>query len=311
MGAMASVRIGPLAASLVFLGATPASADSLTDYFGPRELALGEAGRASSAGALGITLNPAGLPLDRQLVLEGSYGYRDEDGASTAVVSACDSTVPLPGCFYYRYFSAEPSVGGTEIGRRVHEVGMASARALSPRVLIGVTARWFDYNSQIPGDEDADGFATDAGLLLRASEMISAAVVGYNLVSADSSQYPRGVGGGLSIRPARSLGLSADAVWNVARDEGAGKARYGGGAELFVTSSDAQSGYPIRIGGVYDAFTKAGYLTGGLGFSSVKVGIDLSIRKQVSEGDELTIIGGLRLITAPPPSFGGARGAAF
>jgi hypothetical protein len=104
------------------------------------------------------------------------------------------------------------------------------------------------------------------------------------------------VGGGLALHAATTLSFTADAVWNLDRDKGGGKPRYGGGAEYFITGADAQAGYPLRLGGVYDSFDKTGYVTGGLGFASVSLGLDLSIRQQVSgEGDDFAFLAGLRL----------------
>jgi hypothetical protein len=272
----------------------PAAADSLGDDLGPRETAIGESGRGSAVGAQAISLNPSGLALDRQLAFEGSYGHRDVDGASLIAASACDSTVPVAGCFYYRYVKAEPD--GVDGSRRLHELGSVAARALTPRILVGLGFRWFDYNSDLPGDENKSGFAANLGATVRATDQIAIGLVGHNLVAADSSQYPMGFGAGAAVRPVPSLGLSFDALWNTDREEGAGKGRYGGGAELFLRGGDGTSGYPIRAGGVYDAFGETGYLTFGLGFASMKVALDLTARKQVSgAGDELTILAGLRL----------------
>ena len=55
------------------LGVAHAEPDSLDDLLGPREIAVGEAMRASATGATSIGLNPAGLPLNRELVFEGGY----------------------------------------------------------------------------------------------------------------------------------------------------------------------------------------------------------------------------------------------
>ncbi|MBT8492122.1 MAG: hypothetical protein KJO07_03595, partial [Deltaproteobacteria bacterium] len=58
---------------------------------------------------------------------------------------------------------------------------------------------------------------------------------------------------------------------------------------------DKQSGYPIRIGYVYDNPQEASYITGGLGLLNTKVGLDIGVRRQISGGDELLIQAGLRL----------------
>jgi hypothetical protein len=161
----------------------PALADPVTENLGPREIAIGESSRGSAHGALSITLNPSGLALDRQLVFDGSYGHRSADGATTLSASACDSTVPVPGCFYYRYFGAEPTVGGSEMSRRSHEFGGTLARALTQNLFLGINLRYFDFDSDVAGEEDVSGFATDAGITLRPASLVSVGVTGYNLVA--------------------------------------------------------------------------------------------------------------------------------
>lgn len=284
-----------LAAILFSWSSSAIGSNSLTDYFGPREVSVGETQRADAQGSLATTLNPAGLALTRQLVFEGSYGYRGEDSASTVAASACDSTVPVPGCFYYHYFTAKPEVAGTEFSRRVHEFGIAAARSLSRRIAFGINTRYFDYESDLTGEEDSSGFAADAGLIVRATESIQVAVVGYNLVAADSVQYPMGIGAGLALRPLQQLSIALDGVWNLDAPEDSSTGRYGAGIEYFFRSGDRQSGYPIRLGGVYDNEAESTYITGGLGLTTMKIGIDVGARKQVDGGDEFIILGGLRL----------------
>lgn len=275
-----------------------ADANSLFDSLGPREIAVGESLRAEAKGGLATTLNPAGLALSNELVLESTYGYRASDGANIAAISACDSTVPMPGCFYYRYFSADPGDGAGS--RRAHEVGYVAARAVGKFVL-GVTYKYFDYNSDLAGESDESGHSTDFGITLVPSNALKLAFVGYNLWSSgDSPQYPRAYATGLVLRPSARLSLSADALWNTDLEEGQSSGRYGGGAEFFMVSADQRSGYPLRAGFVYDATKDATYATAGLGYRTIRVGIDIGMRKQVSGDDnELLVIGSIRLF-APP-----------
>jgi hypothetical protein len=281
---------------LSWLSSTAAAdANSLTDYFGPREISLGETMRADSYGSLATTLNPAGLALNRQLVFEGSYGYRPGDSASAVGVSACDSTVVVPGCFYYHYLGAEPTLEGNDYDRRVHEGGIAAAKALSSRLFLGINARYFDYESNLMGESDSSGFAADVGLLLKATSSIQAAVVGYNLLAAESAQYPMGVGAGVTVRPVAALALGLDGLWNLDVPEGKSTGRYGAGMEYFLMASDQQSGYPVRLGVVHDRELKGTYATAGLGYTSLKVGLDVGARKQVDGGDELMVLAALRV----------------
>jgi hypothetical protein len=286
-----------LAAALLILAPSgTARADSLNDYFGPREISVGESLRANAQGSLATTLNPAGLALTRQLVFEGSYGYRGDDSASTVAASACDSTVPVAGCFYYHYFTAKPEIDGVEYSRRVHEFGVAAARAISRRMSVGLNARYFDYKSDLTGEADSSGFATDAGLTLSLSDAIQAAVVGYNLLAPNSRQYPMAIGAGIVLHPVEQLSIGLDGLWNLDLPDGeSGTGRYGGGLEYFIPSGDQQIGYPFRFGTVYDHQLGSTYITGGLGLTTMKIGVDVGARKQVGGGDELMILGSLRL----------------
>lgn len=278
-----------------------AEADSLTDSLGPRELAVGESMRAGAVGSMSTVLNPAGLALNRQLVFEASYGFRNADSASIASVSVCDSTTPVAGCFYYHYLSADSGVTGMDTERRFHDGGFSAARAISPQILVGTNTHFFDYNSTIIGEEDVRGYAIDAGMIFSPSPSVSLAGVGYNLVGTEATQYPRGVATGVMLRPTQgALGISADALWNLDAEKGQRSGRYGGGAEYFIGSGQG-TGYPLRAGGVFDSASDKGYVTLGVGFANAKMGFDIGGRRQVSGGNkELVIQAGLRLVGPTP-----------
>ena len=108
----------PLVYVAVLAIAPSAWADALDDHLGPRTVALGDSLRGDARGAQSITLNPAGLSGNSELVFEGSYRYRFDDSASAVTLSGCDSTSPIQGCFYYRFLSASPTADGLEVGRR-------------------------------------------------------------------------------------------------------------------------------------------------------------------------------------------------
>jgi hypothetical protein len=288
----------PVAAAILFglSSNAVADADSLTDSLGPRAIAVGESLRAQSVGSLSTVLNPAGLALNRQLVFEGSYGFRNEDSASIANISACDSTTPIAGCFYYHYMTAGPETGGMKSRRRFHEGGVSAARALTPQLLLGTNTRYFDYNSDLMDEEDADGFTVDVGLIFVPTKIVNIAAVGYNLIGTKSVQYPRAAATGVTVRPGSgALGINLDAVWKLQPEEGEKTGRYGGGLEYFLSSGDGAAGYPLRVGGVHDVSGDRSYFTIGAGFASAKVGLDIGARRQIGDEQELVIQAGLRL----------------
>jgi hypothetical protein len=269
-----------------------ADADSLNDPLGPREVALGEGMRAGAVGAMATTLNPAGLPLTRELVFEGSFGYRPDDSASLVGLAACDSTNAMPGCFYYHYAGMSPDIGGMELGRRTHVGGMTLSRSLNQRINIGVGGKYFDFESDNMAEEDASGFNWDVGATVRLTEILNVAGVGYNLFGTKSLEFPRATAAGILIRPGQGVSLGFDALWNLDVDGKTG--RYGGGGEYFISTQGGRIGYPLRLGGVHDVATGS-FVTGGAGIATMKIGFDIAARKQVSDGDELLVTASLRV----------------
>ncbi|MBX3162114.1 MAG: hypothetical protein KF773_39490 [Deltaproteobacteria bacterium] len=284
------------------LGSTPAFADSLDDRLGPREIAVGEAMRGGATGASAISLNPAGLPLNRELVFEGGYGYRASDSASLVNVSACDSTSAMPGCFFYDYAGAAPELGGGMTGtRRTHVAGFAASRQLLPRVLVGGIAKYHDHNTDMAMEKSTSGFSFDLGATLRLTKEIGFGVSGQNLFGEhDELHFPRAMGGGFLVRPMPLLTLGFDMRWRLDGDQT--KARYGGGAELFLRGG--QNAYPIRAGALHDANLDATYASFGIGMATMKWGVDITGRRQVAGGDDTLILASMRFYGPREPVSG-------
>jgi hypothetical protein len=255
---------------------------------------MGEALRGGATGASSVDLNPAGLSLNRELVFEGGYGYRASDSASLVGISACDSTNALPGCFFYEYAGSNPELGGMTMHRTTHVGGVSLSRTLIPRVLVGATAKYYRFTSDMDGESKASGTTFDFGATIRLNEMLNIGVSTQNLwATNESPQFPRAIGGGVYAHVVSSLALSFDARWRLdGKDTGA---RYGGGAELFLRGDGGQSGYPIRVGAVHDNGLGATYLSAGLGFTNVHFGIDVAGRREISGGDETLIVASMRI----------------
>ena len=286
------VAAGSIALAAATAGSARADADTLTEDQGARELALGGAMRAGAVGALATTLNPAGLPLSQDLVFEGAYGYRPVDGESMLHLSACDSTTDAPGCFYYHYLTASPTLDGMDEHRHAHTFGFTMSKALLPHVLIGGTVKYFSYVSDLMGEQNGSGFNWDIGTTLKLNDYVNLAVVGYDLWGEKSTQFPRAVGAGALARPVPSLTLAFDALWSL---DATGKTgRYGGGAEYFISGDHGQMGYPLRLGAVHDVALGGTYISGGLGVTSMKIGFDVGARREVDGGKELVVTASLR-----------------
>jgi len=282
---------GSLILISALVGSAHAEGDSLVDTLRPREIALGEAMRGAATGASAIGLNPAGLPMNRELVFEGGYGYRSADDASLFGVAACDSTNAAPGCFYYNYAGSDPNLGGMAMHRSTHVGGGAFAYPVTPRVFLGSGIKYFSSKDEAMPDSNASGFSWDVGLTLRLTDLISVGGAGYNLWGADSPEFPRAAGGGVLVRPIPTFTASFDARWKLEDDDKT--MRYGGGAELMVRAG--KSGVPLRVGGLRDNGLDTTYVSAGVGYAHLKGGIDITGRFAVSGPEATMIIASLRL----------------
>jgi hypothetical protein len=269
---------------LSLIGTAHADGDALVDTLGPREVAVGEALRASATGATAIGMNPAGLPLNRELVFEGGYGYRMSDEASILGVSACDSTNVAPGCFYYSYATTDM--------HRTHVAGMSIAYPITPRVMLGSSLKYFNFKSEVMTEPKASGLTNDLGMTLRLTELVNLGVAGYNLLGADSTEFNRAVGGGVMARPIPTLSVSFDARWKL--EDNDHTARYGGGAELFLRTGNGQTGFPIRAGVLRDNGLDATFASAGGGIATMKFAVDVAARFAVSGAEATTFIASMR-----------------
>lgn len=284
-------RFVPLFVVLSGFSSAQAEGDSLVDILGPREIAVGEAMRGLATGATAIGLNPAGLSMNSELVFEGGYGYRPTDHASLIHASACDST-GVPGCFFYNYAGSSPEVAGMGMHRTTHMAGTALAYSVTPRISVGSSVKYLHYATDVMGESNASGLNFDLGTTMKINDAVSLGVAGYNLWGVESPQWTRAVGGGILARPIQMLALSFDARWRLA--SGDRSVRYGGGAELFLRSSNGQQGYPIRFGILRDNGAGTTYMSGGLGFAGMRLSVDVAARKAVSGNDETMFIASMR-----------------
>src|SRR5690606_27461006 len=96
---------------------------------------------------------------------------------------------------------SSPELGGMSLSRRTHMGGMSLAYPVSPRVFLGTSLKYFNFDSDVMSEDKASGFNWDVGATIRVSELVSLGVAGYNLYGADSPEFARAVGGGLLARP--------------------------------------------------------------------------------------------------------------
>jgi hypothetical protein len=286
---------GGILALLFSLVSGEAHAQSVTEALSPRSVGMGEALRGAATGALAPLLNPAGAALTKSYVFEGFYGFRPEDHSHVEAVSLCDSvTTNVAACLSYDHLSASPEYMLGTGERSSHRFALTTAVPVSDAIFFGITQKYVIYDETMMLDPvvqvEKKGYLVDFGLTLKVMDTLNLGVAGYNLIGADDAEYSRALGGGLAWNILPNLLAAFDARYNFITET----TRLGGGMELFWNSVD-DAGMPLRFGCVHDTLGNVTALTGGLGFVSSRVGIDFSLRKDISNGDELMMQASLRL----------------
>jgi hypothetical protein len=286
---------GGSVAVLLSLVAGGARGQSVTEALSPRSVGMGESLRAAATGALAPLLNPAGVALTKSYVFEGFYGFRPEDKSHVEAVSLCDSvTTNVAACLSYDHLSASPEYALGTGDRSSHRFALTTAMPISDAIFFGITQKYVIYSAKMMLDPvvevEKKGYLVDAGLTIKLTDTFNLGIAGYNLIGADDDEYSRALGGGLAWNILPNFMVAFDTRYNFVTDT----TRFGGGMEFFWNSSD-DVGVPLRFGYVHDTNGNVSALTGGLGFVSSRVGIDLSLRKAVANGDELMMQASLRL----------------
>jgi hypothetical protein len=318
------MRFSVVIATLLCLALWASVARAQNDFVGVRAMSMGEAQRATATGASGPLLNPAGMSLVRQYVIEGMYGVKIETVGHHANITVVDSiTARVAAGLFYSFIYETPRFGFTWAGGHVesaqatrtgHAAGLSLSIPLGDKFIIGATAKYlhFDTTAPLPMGtvpdhltfDSVNGVTFDVGMILRLGDKFHAGLIGYNLWDHGSRESPLSLGIGLAYVPLPTLSINFDTVINFTGfqtyhyDMATGKvsldqrttARLGPGIEFLAAQK-----VPIRGGVVYDSGLSGTYLTLGLGYLSPSFGIDLGYRAKVSGGIENFLMLGLRL----------------
>jgi len=315
----------PVVALLLFaLVGASRPARGQADVPGARAVGMGEAMRAVPSGAEAPLLNPAGMSLARQYVIEAMYGFRVESLGHQAHVSVVDSvTAKLAAGLFYTFVYETPKLGfkwaggqvdSTTITRTGHAAGLALSYPLGDRFIIGATVKYLHLDSTAPLPpmtvppqitlDTVNGVTFDVGMILRLGDKFNIGLVGQNLWDHGSRESPLLLGIGLAYVPVRVVTLAFDTTINFTGYQsykldmatqklsldGRVAARLGPGIEFLAGSK-----VPLRAGVVYDSGLPATYLTLGVGYLSPTFGIDLGYRVKLQGGIENFLQIGFRL----------------
>ncbi len=316
-------RIIVVALSLA-LWLAPSAAFAQWDLVGVRALGQGEAMRATATGSEALILNPAGMSLVKQYVIEGIYGFKVEDLGHHVNVSVVDSvTSRVAAGLFYTFIYSEPKVGFHWAGgeqlperwkREGHAAGLSLSLSLGDKFMIGLTTKYLHFDTTAPlpkgtspGSLDFDhvnGVTFDVGFIVRLGDKFNIGAVGYNLWD-HGREAPISMGIGLAYVPLPVLSINFDTVVNFTgyktlhvdsidpskiKLDNKVSARLGPGIEWKIANK-----VPVRVGYVFDSALNGQYITMGIGYSSQSFGIDLGYRVMVGGGLENFLMLGLHL----------------
>jgi hypothetical protein len=309
-----------------------ATAYAQADLMTPRSLGMGEAARATATGADAPILNPAGMSLVKQYVIEGFYGFSVEDVGHRVHVSVVDSvTSRVAAALFYTFVYTSPKVGFNWAGGQVpsatttrtgHAAGLSLSLRLGDYFMLGFTTKYLhmDTTAPLPAGtqpsqltfDTVNGVTFDVGALVHIGDKFNITAIGYNLWDHGSRESPLSMAIGLAYTPLPVLTIGFDTVINFTGnqqlnvDPSSGKRSYesrttvrlGPGIQWVISNK-----VPVRAGYVFDSELRAGksnpagssYLTVGLGYQSPQFGIDLGYRGKVDGGKDNILEIGARL----------------
>jgi hypothetical protein len=250
-------------------------------FEGARLIGHGGAQRALSNANDSIYVNPAGLALGAMYSVELGYLDDFDDGERRFNASIADSQAgSLAGGVAYTYTRMRPS-GATEGEARLvgHRVDVALATLVAEGTALGVTARYLNLGVK-EGDVTVEGtklstFTLDAGIQWRVGGGFSLGAAGYNLTNKDRAETPVGWGAGLGYA-LESFSFEGDVRYNAQ----IGKAAYTGTAGYVIAQI-----VPIRAAVTYDLANEKVTISGGIGFVSDRLTLDVGYQQIVNADD--------------------------
>lgn len=251
-------------------------------YETTRTAAMGSGSRATAIGTSALATNAANMPLARLYHVESTAAtVAGSNNWSLGGAVADSVTNSLAAGMAFRYV-----LGGD--GNRAYSgwdgrlsIGMPLSEAIS----IGVSGRYVNLSADkknADGDRigpRARGFTVDAAVRITLGDRFHIAALGYNLVDRNSELVPMLVGGSLGLNLTDYLSIGADLLTDLTTFEDV-EFIAGGGIELL-----AGEAIPLRLGYRADTGRDRHQLTGSVGYVDQKVGIDFSLRQDISGDD--------------------------
>jgi len=286
----ASAQLSFICLAAAFCAITPradAQPREVQWQYPARTRGIAGAGRSFATASNALFLNPAGLALATQYVIEGVYSVGFDPGTHSVGTNWTDSYMNpwLAAGLGYTYLEG-PEDGELSKGAHALNAGFAvPALKGDTRLMFGTAFHWFRELDGMPEGGNRDLITADLGMILSIRDMFRLGVVGYNLLSLSDSKYKPGLGVGASFWWQR-LVVAFDVVadWDHFDEDKAG---------LGLPGTDPVSAFGMTYaGGIIVAASKMFMIRAGASHDQ------LNVRTEVSMGLSLMFPKGFGLETA-------------
>jgi hypothetical protein len=252
---------------------------SLDDGFGARVIGMGSAFLATGTSAESADGNPATMTLVKayQLNIDGAWDASSKAGYAGTTLRDSSTSTLAAGVDYHLISTGR---GGNRETSNLSTLSLALpvANALS----LGLSGR---YLLRTASTDRANAITMTAGAAVKFGEAVVLTVGAHNLIATLHPELPRFYSAGLGL----NLGaLVADVDLRSQLSDGF-KPTVNVGGEYAINNV-----IPVRVGYQVDTRQSAQFFSGGLGFTSQGIGIDLAYRHQLQGGSSDLLVLSLR-----------------
>lgn len=268
------------------------SAGATPEFFeGVRATGAGSSHTAVSSDFEAIFQNPAGVARHQRLyVIDGAFSYSPEAALMTAGITDAGYHNPSVSMglawTYFRGLGDQDHLSG-------HDGRLAIALPVAPeQISVGAGLRYLRITDEtLPPAQDGDqllinGLTFDAGVNIRPAEMVNLGLKAENLIDhcADENRCrgttPTRVTGGVGFGDEFGFMLTAEATADLTSDSDP-LFDFAVGGEFIVDHT-----VPVRAGFQRRSFLDQQLVSGGIGWRSEQMGIDVSYRHDLNRSSE-------------------------
>lgn len=253
-----------------------------------RTMALGGGTYGAAMSTSGVYANPGAMGLARVYHVDSAVLFQPSLSRWAFGSTVVDTTRRIGAGLSYNY----GTIGGD--ARTSHDARLALSASITEGLAVGVTGRYMSHTGAGATDGQPgvayDGFTVDAGLALRPVSFLSLGVTGLSLTNPGTRLSPRALGTGVGLYPTESIGVVADAYWDL-QDANRPRMRWSGGLEVLLERA------PLRLGYTYDETRgdrAVHLLTAGIGYIDPSFAVEAALRQEVSGGNDTTLLVNLR-----------------